>query len=140
MVSPDLLQAEIITLLRAHPALSSVDLHEANWQGTTVAQLKVRVGLSRQDPYGQTSCQQTQSIGRWTVSVLSSDNSSKEASHFIGVAVAALVGKQLNTTGFYSFTIKNRGVSGPHRAPTEEWRSDAFFEARLFNRSFAFVV
>lgn len=140
MVSPELLQAEIVTLLRAHPSLASVDLHEAFWQGTPSASLKVRISLGRQEPYGNDSCQQTQSTGRWTVSVFSRADSSQEVSNYAGLVAQALIGKQFNTANFYSFTIKSRGILSPYRAPTEEWRADVYFEARLFAKQFAYVA
>ena len=136
MISFDLIQAAIITKLKADAPLVAVvgaEIRESQWQGTGFNYPGVRVEVGSGRPIGE-SCVDSHSLVTFTVPCFSENDSSQEADQLAGLVVDALFLDTLVAATFKTglIRISGAGVQSARRSPERIWRSQVEFQANFY--------
>ena len=141
MISPELIQAAIITKLKANIALTDFltalsagdEIRESQWTGVTFTYPAVRVEAGTQIPDGDLgTCHTTRSEVPFTVASFSDGDSSRQADTLAGLVNAALFGIRLSGMGFRSMIINSDGLIHAARTAERAWRSVGLYRMRLY--------
>lgn len=144
MISNDLIQASVISKLKANSGLTDwltdksagSEIRESHWQGAQFAFPAVRVELGTQVPEGPTSvCYLTNGTMPFTVYAFTEDDSSRNANILAGLVNAALIGTKLSGTGFKSLLIESDGLTGAQRTTDNLWRAVGLYRAYVYQTS-----
>lgn len=135
MVSNDLIQAALITRLKANAALiariTAAEVRESQWQGTNFDYPCVRVSVTLQVPLMEWEhC----SWSRVSFSVFSMSelDSSKEADEIAGLTNAALHKMSFAGAGFKFLKIRSNGLASAVRMSERVWRAEASFVSDVY--------
>lgn len=128
MIRNDLIQAGLITKLKANTALTSFlttagapdDIREAWFQGREFLYPNVRVELGTQTEEGNPPCF---SGLPFTIYCHSENDSSQEANELAGLVNVALIRKVFTGTGFRSGIIQTSGSIAAIRASEQIWQA-----------------
>lgn len=140
MISPELIQAAIITQLKANTALinwltarnAANEIRENEWQGSNFVYPNVRVDLGTQVPVTNGVCHPTQSNLSFSVFSFSEQDSSKQANVLAGLVNAALFNTRLSGTGWASLLIDSDGVLPANRTLERVWQATGLYRVRLY--------
>jgi len=141
MISPELIQAAIISHLKADTNLiawltaRSVanEIREANWQGAAFSYPAVRAEAGSQLPGPPTSvCYLTTGEVTFTVQSFDESDSSKETDVLAGLVNTALVGTRINGTGFNSLAIQSDGLTHATRTAERVWRAVGLYRMQIY--------
>lgn len=141
MISPELIQAAIISHLKADAALvawltaRSVanEIRESNWQGGAFSYPAVRAEAGSQLPGPAASvCYLTTGEVPFTLLSFDESDSSKEADTLAGMVNAALIGKRITGTGFNSLVIQSDGLTHATRTAERVWRAIGLYRMQIY--------
>lgn len=140
MISNDLIQAALITTLKADTALvdwltarnAANEIRENEWQGAAFVYPAVRVEIGPQLPITNGVCHTTQSELTFSIISLSEQDSSQQATTLAGLVNAALFAKRISGTGFASLLIDSDGMPGATRTIERVWQVIAPYRVRLY--------
>lgn len=140
MISPELIQAAIITTLKANAALiafltansATDEIRETSWQGAQFTYPAVRVEVGTQIPDGNLgTCQTTLSETPFTVLSFGEGNSSLAADELAGLVNGALFGNRVSGTGFASLLINSDGILHATRTGERVWRAMGLYRMKM---------
>lgn len=136
MISLDLLQAAIVTALKADAPLVAMvgdEIRESQWQGTDFTYPGVRVDVYSGAPIGE-KCVDTHSVVGFAILCYSENDSSQEADQIAGLVVDALFLSTLTAATFYSGSIRlsGPGVRSARRMIGRTWRSEVEFQTNIY--------
>jgi len=136
MISFDLLQAAIITALKADVDLVAVvgdEIREEQWQGTGFAYPGVRVAIGGGRPVGE-SCVETHSVVNFSVACFSENDSSIEADQLAGLVSDALFLTKIYAATFSTGWVRigGAGVQSARRMVGRYWRSSVEFQTNIY--------
>ena len=140
MISNQLIQAAIITTLKANAALiawltarsSGSEIRETSWQGAIFTYPAVRAEIGTQIPDGNLgTCQTILSETPFTVLSFAEGNSSLEADELAGLVNLALFGSRVSGTGFRSLLINSDGVLHATRTGERVWRAMGLYRMKM---------
>jgi hypothetical protein len=141
MISPELIQAGIITKLKADTALTTwltarsagSEIRENQWQGRQFVYPAIRVDLLAQTEPGNPPCY-SQTL--FNVFAFAEGDSSKDAGILAGLVDAALIRKKFSGTGFNSGVISSLGTVPPIRTAERTWQALGQYQANLYGGDF----
>lgn len=135
MVSNDLIQAALITRLKANAPLvariTAAEVRENQWQGTNFDYPCTRVSVTLQVPLMEwEQC----SFSRVSFSVFSMSelDSSKEADEIAGLANTVLHKTSFAGTGFRFLRIRSISLASAVRMSERIWRAEASFVSDVY--------
>jgi hypothetical protein len=128
VISPELIQAGIITHLKADTALvawltarsAEDEIRENQWQGRQFVYPAVRVDLLPQTEPGNPPCY-SQSL--FNVFVFTEGDSSKDCGILAGLVDTALLRKKFSGTGYNSGLVISLGTVPPIRTAERVWQA-----------------
>lgn len=137
MISPELVQAGIITHLKADSALiawlttysAQNEIRENQWQGRTFVYPAVRVDLLTQTEPGDPPCY-AQVL--FNVFSFTEGDSSLTCGQLAGLIDTALIRKKFNGTGFNSGLVITLGTVPPIRTADRLWQGLGQYQANLY--------
>lgn len=141
MISNELIQAAVITRLKANTALvnwlttrsAANEIRELQYQGTTFTYPAVRVQMGAQVPDGLTSvCYEANGEIPFTVISFSESDSSLQCDQLAGLVNTALLGGALSGTGFKSLRIQSDGITKATRAGQRVWQSTGLYRCYIY--------
>ncbi len=137
MLSNDLIQAAIITKLKANTALTNFltaasaanEIREAQWQGREFVYPAVRVQVGTQAAGGNGPCYVTTGQTPFTIYCYSEQDSSRQSDQLAGLVDDALLGLRLSGTGFRTGPVLSDGLVKAVRTGERTWQ--AIFLGRM---------
>jgi len=131
MLSPELIQAAVISLLKADAPLvaklTAADrIKEAEWRGTGFEYPAVRVAVTSDSPWGTGQCAEANLALAGRLIVLSKDDSSAECLQVMALVRNAIQGRRLAGVGLTSMQLRPEMTSYPAREDTI-WRGEIVF-------------
>jgi hypothetical protein len=141
MISPELVQAGIITKLKADTALiawlttysAQNEVRENQWQGRQFVYPAVRVDILTQTEPGNPPCY---SQALFNVFAFAEGDSSKNCGVLAGLVDSALIRKKFTGTGFDSGLVTSLGTVPPIRTGERVWQALGQYQANLFGGDF----
>lgn len=137
MLTPETVQAAIISLMKSRPSLVSAvgaEIREDNYQAVSFAYPAYRVAVNSMSPLGNGECRPLMSEVRWSVYAFAEDPSSRAAAALTGLVANELFGRQLSGAGIVSMTrvnIPEGGVTPPVPEGERMWRGEVMFVAQV---------
>jgi hypothetical protein len=137
LISSDLIQQEIIDILKADVPLTAVteDIREANYKGRDFIYPNVRVDLGYQNSRDNGNCEDSHSAINVIVSSNSEKDSSREASQIAGLIKNALAGQRIVGVGWYIATLRCIGMHAPVTSEPNLWRGNVYFRGNIYRSS-----
>ena len=135
MVHNNVVQAAIIDKLKAYEGLAGIseEIREADWQGKDFTYPNVRVDLLQGIPEGDGPCEDKKRPVTFGTSIRSKQKSSMECNSYGELVIAALRGKQLSSSTFYSGKIRLRQYPGSvHNPLIEVWSLTLIWEVNVY--------
>jgi len=140
MISNDLIQAALITALKADTTLvnwltardAANEIRENEWQGAAFTYPAVRIDIGLQLPITNGVCHVSQSELTFSIISLSEKDSSQQATILAGLVNAALFAKRISGTGFASLLIDSDGMPGANRTIERIWQVISPYKVRLY--------
>jgi len=140
MISNDLIQAAIVSKLKANSALvawltarsAGSEIRESQWQGAVFTYPAVRVDLGTQVPVSNGSCRTSESEMPFSIFSMSESDSSQQADVLAGLVNTALFGKRLSGTGWLSLVIDSDGLTSAVRETQRIWRATGLYTVRIY--------
>lgn len=137
MISPDLVQAGIITHLKADTALiawlttysAQAEVRENQWQGREFVYPAVRVDLLNQTEPGDPPCF---SQVQFSVFSFAEGDSSLTCAQLSGLIDTALIRKKFSGTGYESGLVTTLGGIPPIRTGERVWQGLGQYQANLY--------
>ncbi len=137
MISNDLIQAAIISKLKADSALiewltergSSKEIRENQWQGRSFSYPAVRVDLGTQTEQGNPPCYSTMPFSIYSYT---EDDSSQLCDVLAGLVNAALLRKRFSGTGFSSGIVIADGLTSAARSSERVWRAAGLYRCNIY--------
>lgn len=137
MISPELVQAAIISHLKADTPLinwltarsAASEIRENQWQGVSFSYPAVRVDLLPQTEPGNPPCYSQQ---LFNVYGFTEGDSSKEGAILIGLIDTALLRKNMSGTGFITGIIISNGAIAPIRTGERVWQATGQYQMNLY--------
>jgi hypothetical protein len=131
VLSPDVIQAAVIALLKADAPLvaaltDATSIKEAGWRGTTFNYPAIRLSLTGHSPKGNGQCAEANLALGGRLIALSKDDSSDECLKLLGLMCDAIQRKRLAGTGLTSMELRPEITSYPVREDTI-WRGEIVF-------------
>ncbi|MCJ7527443.1 MAG: hypothetical protein MUO37_04930 [Methyloceanibacter sp.] len=137
MISPDVVQAAIIALLKADaPLVASLAadparIKEADWRGTDFEYPAVRVDITDMRPTGNGNCSEQRQGVTGSIIVYSKVDSSAEAAALLGLVQNAIQQKHLVGAGMSSQVMRPIETHFPYR-DNDIWRGEVVFATTVF--------
>lgn len=140
MLSNDLIQAAIITKLKADTALvafltaasAANEIREAQWQGREFVYPAVRVTVGTQLAGGNGPCYTTTGQTPFTIYCYSEQDSSQQADQLAGLVDDALLGLHLSGTGFRTGPVLSDGLIKAIRTGERVWQATFLGRMQLY--------
>lgn len=137
MIDSDLIQAALVSKLKANSALTTyltqfgtqAEIRESQWQGTVFLYPNVRVELGTQIEDGNPPCYSTQPF---TVYSYSEKDSSQEANQLAGYVNDALIRKNVTGSGFTSGLIISDGNIAARRVTERVWQAVNLYRMNIY--------
>lgn len=132
MISPDIVQAAIIALLKADAPLvaglaaDAERIKEADWRGTDFEYPACRVNIADMRPTGSGNCSEQRLGVTGSIIVYSKADSSAEASRLLGLVQNAIRQKHLTGAGMTSQVMRPVETHFPYR-DNDIWRGEVLF-------------
>lgn len=141
MISNDLVQAGIITKLKADTALTTwltdrsagSEIRENQWQGRQFVYPAIRVDLLPQTEAGNPPCY---SQALFNVFAFTEGDSSKDCGILAGLIDTAMIRKNFSGTGYNSGIISSLGTVPPIRTAERTWQALGQFQTNLYGGDF----
>jgi hypothetical protein len=141
MISPELVQAGIITKLKADAALiawltarsASSEIRENQWQGRQFVYPAIRVDLLPQTEPGNPPCY-SQTL--FNVFAFAEGDSSKDCGVLAGLVDSALIRKKFSGTGYGSGLVITLGSVPPIRTAERVWQALGQYQTNLYGGDF----
>lgn len=141
MISPELVQAGIITKLKANTALTTwltdrsagSEIRENQWQGRQFVYPAIRVDLLAQTEPGNPPCY---SQALFNVFAFTEGDSSKDCGILAGLVNTALIRKKFSGTGYDSGLVSSLGVVSPIRTAERTWQALGQYQTNLYGGDF----
>ncbi len=141
MIANNLIQAEIISKLKADTALidfltdlsAGNEIREAQWQGAIFTYPAVRVDLGTQIRTGNGACRLRNSEVSFSIISLSESDSSQQSDVLADLADEALFGTRLSGTGWASMIIDNDGLISASRTAERVWFATGLYSMRIYD-------
>jgi len=143
MISDDLIQAAIVTTLKANSTLtawlsarsSADEIREASFQGAVFEYPSVRVQLGTQTEAGNPPCYSTLPFTLWC---FSESDSSREADQLAGLVYPVLLRQKFSGTGFTSglITATGGGILKATRVSNRVWRAGVQLQCNIYGGDF----
>jgi hypothetical protein len=142
VISPELIQAGIITHLKADTALvawltarsAEDEIRENQWQGRQFVYPAVRVDLLPQTEPGNPPCY-SQSL--FNVFVFTEGDSSKDCGILAGLVDTALLRKKFSGTGYNSGLVISLGTVPPIRTAERVWQALGQYQTNLYGGDYS---
>lgn len=142
MISSDLVQAGIISHLKADTALvawltarsAESEIRENQWQGRSFVYPAVRVDLLPQTETGNPPCY---SQALFNVFCFTEDDSSKNCGILAGLVDTALLRKKFSGTGYSSGLVISLGSIPPIRTGERTWQALGQYQANLYGGNYS---
>lgn len=140
MLSNDLIQAALITKLKANTALvafltaasAGSEIREAQWQGREFTYPAVRVQVGTQMAGGNGPCYTTTGETPFTIYCYSEQDSSRQADQLAGLVDDALLGLHLSGTGFRTGPVLSDGLIKAVRTGERVWQATFLGRMQLY--------
>ena len=141
MISPELIQAGVISKLKADTSLvawltdrsAANEIRENQWQGRSFVYPAVRVDLLVQTEPGNPPCF-SQTL--FNVFAFAEGDSSKESAILAGLINSALLRKKFSGTGFSSGLVISLGSVPPIRTGERLWQALLQYQTNIFGGEF----
>lgn len=138
MISIDLVQAEIVSVLKANGPLVGVvgdEIREEQWQGTEFSYPAIRVSVGDFPDLMGGSCPGLHGTISFRVLTFSEEASSRQADQLGGLIMGALLDEQMKTVQFISGPIRlgRRGQVSAVRTPQRVWRGEVGFACNIYS-------
>lgn len=137
LVSIDLIQAAIVSLLKSDATLSAWlaargaagEIREIGWQGLDFVYPAVRVGMGTLSSTGERHC-----LGRipFTVACYTEGDSSVSSNELAGVIAGVLTSRQVSGDGWHSGIIINDSITQATRTSARIWASTCTFRMLVY--------
>lgn len=128
-ISNDLLQAALVAYLKAQTTLTSVitsaEIRENTWKGTTFSYPNVRIELTRNTPE-KDHCPQSIDV---TFQVFSEKPDSQQADQIAGIITTILHDKQIGQNGLKIYLYATNVQ--PAYAENNTWRSNVIMTGKI---------
>lgn len=142
MISPDLVQAGIISHLKADSALiawlttysAQNEIRENQWQGGTFVYPAIRVDLLPQTEPGNPPCY-SQTL--FNVFAFTEGDSSLQCAQLAGLIDTALIRKKFSGSGYNSGLVITLGTVPPLRLGDRIWQALGQFQTNLYGGDYA---
>jgi hypothetical protein len=140
MISNDLIQAAIITTLKADTTLVNWltaegvgdEIREAQWQGRDFEYPAVRVQAGNQQAGGNGPCYVTTGETPFIIYCYSENDSSQQADQLAGLVDDALLGKHLSGSGFSTGPVLSDGLIKATRTGERVWQGTFLGRMQLY--------
>lgn len=141
MISPELIQAAIISHLKANTPLvawltalsAGAEIRETSWQGAVFTYPAVRAEAGSQLPGPATSvCYLTTGEVPFTILSFGESDSSKQADTLAGLVNTALMGQRIAGTGFRSMAIQSDGLTHATRTAERVWQAIGLYRMQIY--------
>jgi hypothetical protein len=128
----DQIRAAVIAYLKGRASIlahvTSTEIRETDWQGTTFTYPNIRVRILRNVPSGRTGCIQDVDIG---IQVFSEKDSSLQADQIAGIIANELNDKQFTSSGIAFAVIVTNNLEVV-RASTTTWRGEVLLTSAIY--------
>lgn len=137
MINPQVLQAAVISLLKAQSTITAevgTEIKEDQWEGTEFRYPCLRVSLLTLSPHSNGECRPTIADVAMTVLCFVEGTSSRGAARLAGIVANAIFGKRLKTSEITPVTrinIPDNGVAMPVPEGERLWRAEVQFTATV---------
>ncbi len=142
MITNDIIQEDLITLLKANTALTTEltsqntesgekQIKEDQYQGTLFEYPAVRVDIQRQDSLDNAD-QCDNSVLIFSIRCYAEDASSKRADVLAGLVNAAIHRQELVGAAYKSPRMRNAGLLGAIRTDEELWMSTNIYNCNIY--------
>jgi hypothetical protein len=137
MISPNVVQAAIVALLKADAPLVAglagdpARIKEADWRGTGFDYPAVRVDITDMRPTGNGNCSEQRLGVTGAIIVYSKVDSSAEAAQVLGLVENAIQQKHLSGAGMGSQVLRPFQTNFPYR-DNDIWRGEVVFATTVF--------
>ena len=140
MLSNDLVQAAVITKLKANATLvafltaasAADEIREAQWQGRDFVYPAVRIQIGTQEPGGNGPCYTTTGQTAFSILCFSEHDSSEQADQLAGLVDDALLGLHISGSGFKTGPVLSDGQVKAVRTGERVWMATFLGRMQLY--------